>query len=364
MPLQNASDYVQSANRAPGSIPAWRFDVARLSKKKRIEAWHLACAGFYDLTVDVDVVSEAEASFSWYRLDGLMFSSGMSFPHIARRNRSHVRQQKNFVRILFANRGGSRILIGDHCATLDAGAIHLIDYSRPYVHLRSHSIDLNGVYVPHAAIGYDPSRHPPYIRIGMETPVGQVLSGAFFALASQLPRIEMRAAPALATGLSDLVRALVLRDPESERGLAVVRSARREAMRAFIERHLHDPTLGLESLCRNFGASRATIYRDFKAEGGVDNYVMSCRLERALADLVDAPPSRGAVTAISESWCFESLSHFSRRFHEKFGLAPRDVAGLSAQESAAATDTARSLGRTLPGRAKRAGLSSWFALET
>jgi len=281
--LQNASDFAQGSDRAPSLIPEWRFDVTGLSTRQRIEAWHVACAGFYDLTMDVDAIAAAQASFSWHRLGDLMFSSGRSFPHVARRNDVHVRQQKNFVRLLFSKQGGSRILIGEQCAELDAGVMHLIDYSRPYIHLRRHSIDLNGVYVPHEAIGYDPSRHPPYMSVAMNTPAGRVLAGAYFALAEALPALPVSEAPALATGLSDLVRTLVLRDVKNERGLAVVRSARHQAMRAFIERHLHDPSLGIDSLCRNFGASRATIYRDFKADGGIDSYVMSRRLEHALA---------------------------------------------------------------------------------
>jgi AraC-like DNA-binding protein len=218
--------------------------------------------------------------------------------------------------------------------------------------------------VPHDAIGYDPSRHSPYIRIGLETPVGQVLAGAFFALTGQLDDLQMSDAPALAAGLSDLIRAMVLLDLQGERGLMVVRSARREAMRAYIERHLHDPALGIASLCQGFGASRATIYRDFEALGGIAEYVMKRRLERALADLADCQPSRGAVTAIAESWGFESLQHFSRRFKEQFGISPSDVVGLGRTDASDAAGVLPSLDSGATKHKRRVRIASWFSTES
>ena len=108
---------------------------------------------------------------------------------------------------------------------------------------------------------------------------------------------------------------------EFEAGLRVA------AMKAYIDQNLAEPELGIDMLLEKFGASRATVYRDFAEDGGLQNFILSRRLHRAYRALSEAAPTRGAILAIAESCGFQTLAHFSRSFREHYGERPSDVLG-------------------------------------
>ena len=122
-------------------------------------------------------------------------------------------------------------------------------------------------------------------------------------------------------------------------------------MRSYIEQHLDDPDLGVEHLCRAFGASEPTVYRDFADAGGVAHYVAMRRLGRAYRQLLSAQPGRGQVQEISSRCGFDDPLYFSRLFRQRFGIAPSAVLSL-VQE--------RRLSRAASRRASRAIGESQF----
>lgn len=91
------------------------------------------------------------------------------------------------------------------------------------------------------------------------------------------------------------------------------------------------------SLCAAFGASRATIYRDFAADGGVERFIVRRRLDRAFRELASCPPDRGRVRRVAERWGFACPYHFSRAFRRQFDLWPSEVFEAEGAGSVAAT---------------------------
>ena len=96
--------------------------------------------------------------------------------------------------------------------------------------------------------------------------------------------------------------------------------------RAFIDAHLANEDLSVEQVCKALGASRASVYRLFAEDGGVRNYIFERRLERCHAELQLSCPRRGLVGDVGERWGFSDTSHFSRRFRDKYGITPGDLA--------------------------------------
>jgi AraC-like DNA-binding protein len=171
-------------------------------------------------------------------------------------------------------------------------------------------------------------------------------------LFAELPRTRQAEAAALAAGFASLVKGLLLTAP-SAGDSRELDAARHLAMRRYVEEHLGDPQLGVASLCAAFGASRATIYRDFAEDGGVAHFVIRRRLERAFRDLASGPPDRGRVRQVAERWGFACPYHFSRAFRRQFDLWPSEVfeAGrpaVSAARSARAVDTSGALAGIRP----------------
>ncbi len=80
-------------------------------------------------------------------------------------------------------------------------------------------------------------------------------------------------------------------------------------------------------LCARFSLSRATLYRQFAADDGVQNYIRNRRLARAMALLTrsgDGPRPR--VSSIAYTVGFTDEKTFSRAFKRRFGFLPREAA--------------------------------------
>ena len=100
-------------------------------------------------------------------------------------------------------------------------------------------------------------------------------------------------------------------------------------MCAFLEARLADPMLGPKKLAKEFGISRAAIYRGFAEDGGMKSYIQTRRLKRAYDELSGHPGAPGLVSRIAENSGFCSVSHFSRSFQKTFGCRPSAIVGSS-----------------------------------
>ncbi len=205
------------------------------------------------------------------------------------------------------------------------GEIHLFDQAAECRGLTSGWHRMASVFLPYSAVRYEPKRHPGHIRVGVDDALGRMLWPSMEALFAELPRAGRAEATTLAAAFAGLVAGLMLTGNRSAASSREFETARHLAMRRYLDEHLSDPELGVASLCAAFGASRATIYRDFAEEGGVARFVARRRLDRAFRDLASLPPGRGRVRQVAERWGFACPYHFSRAFRRQFDLWPTEV---------------------------------------
>ena len=204
------------------------------------------------------------------------------------------------------------------------GEINITDYNRQHrafceaTHVRS-------LIVAHKLVGYDPSIHPATMRIGTETALGHVLQQTIGAIFKTLDHMTDDEAPAVAEGLIALLRNVLFNDPLLASTSPEFCAARSDAIRRYIVQQIGADGLSVEAICSRFNISRATLYRDFKPEGGFDRYILERRLEAAFRQLAFGTEARGVVTQAAEHWGFSSTTYFSREFRRKFGFAPSDI---------------------------------------
>jgi AraC-like DNA-binding protein len=101
-----------------------------------------------------------------------------------------------------------------------------------------------------------------------------------------------------------------------------------------IDEDLASPKLAPESLARQFGVSRASLYRMFEPLGGVARYIRLQKIARASVQLQKAD-SRMPLSAIAQSSGFSSADAFVRAFRESYGTTPRDYRSMQSMASAA-----------------------------
>ena len=220
--------------------------------------------------------------------------------------------------------GAGRGLVGGEQTRVDTRVMHLVDMSRHYVTMTT-DVTAEGVLIPHAAVGYDPSAHDACASVPLDSERGIVLGQALDSLCDAFgpdPRFD---AEDLGAAFGALVRTVLLGeadDPDeaTERG-------RTRLLRDYVQRHLDDPSLGAERICRDLGMSRASLYRVLAEEGGVRTYITNLRLDRCFGELLQSAGRRGQVRAVAERWGFFDAANFSHGFRRRFGVAPSDCLG-------------------------------------
>lgn len=216
-------------------------------------------------------------------------------------------------------------MVGEHQTAVREGRLHLIDMSRTYRCLISGQMMRGvGVVIPHDLVDYDPSRNEAYYSCSRKSQRGRLLEIALQGIIQNLnDPTRHKEAETFGQAFVALVRTLVLR--QADIGSELTQVGRDVLIKAFIERHLKDPQFGPESVLRNFGVSRATLYRMFQDKGGLANFIAQRRLSNVFADLMATDRRRGVVTSIAEKWGFRDSGTFHRRFRERFGVTPSEL---------------------------------------
>jgi len=96
-----------------------------------------------------------------------------------------------------------------------------------------------------------------------------------------------------------------------------------------IERRLVEGDVGVEALCKALGVSRARLFAAFHKDGGVQAFVLTRRLDRARAALVDIYRHE-TIGTIAHRLGFSDAAHLSRAFRARYGMTPREYRQLVA----------------------------------
>lgn len=356
-PVLRSGDLQNSASAdAASPLPYYRVAPVDGDHAACIEAWRDARRELHGVRPISGDFSDCYFDTYSYRVDGIVFSRTRIKGLILDRQKQHLHDDASgFLRMRLYLSGSMLNMVEGEPVRDDPAKISILDYARPNALVIPEMTQI-GVYVPHDAIGYDPGLHAPHRAIDLASPTGRILATAIRSTFSELKGMATDDAAAVAASFTGMLRGLLGGGATSESERDIQRS-RFRAMRGFLEEHLRDPTIGAGALERHFGASRATIFRDFAPYGGVAKWVQTRRLERAFADLADGSPRRGAVTAVSESWRFSSVAHFSRLFRARFGIAPNSAVGI---RGSASDSTACARGASSGAEDDLSKLQSWL----
>lgn len=96
-----------------------------------------------------------------------------------------------------------------------------------------------------------------------------------------------------------------------------------QMLRQKIMERYADPELTVDKLAKLMNTSRSKLYGITRAAGTtIERLIVEVRLAEAEARLIDPEYAEVSVTDIAFSKGFQNLSHFSRRFKERYGFSP------------------------------------------
>lgn len=120
---------------------------------------------------------------------------------------------------------------------------------------------------------------------------------------------------------------------------ALQRSVQRQA-KTFIEGRLAagEAAITSDAVAAATGVSRASLYRAFDEEGGVNRYIQDRRLHHARRALRQRSGPTPTIADIAYNYGFASPSHFSRLFRARFGYSPSEVEPTPAPRDVSLSD--------------------------
>ncbi|TDC98438.1 helix-turn-helix domain-containing protein [Actinomadura sp. 7K507] len=157
--------------------------------------------------------------------------------------------------------------------------------------------------------------------------IGALLSDFLVGLTSGAGGLRPSDGSRLGMILVDLVSALFAHAVEAERDLAPESRQRTLllSVRAFIDRHVHDPDLTPASIAAAHHISLSYLHRVFQADGTtVAGWIRRRRLERARRDLADPALHDHPVRQIAARWGFSHPAVFSRAFRAAYDISPSE----------------------------------------
>jgi AraC-like DNA-binding protein len=213
-------------------------------------------------------------------------------------------------------------------AVLTEGSFALFDCARPWV--ASHKTHEKALYV---AI----PRHLLISRLGSATtltarsidtqePLARLAARFITMLPASASSFEEPVASKIAEQTLDLLAlALSAVNETKVSELASPRTLTLMQLKSAIEARLCNPRLRPTDVAAAIGISVRHANALFSREStSTERYIIQRRLERCRDALADPAQAHRTIGDIAFGWGFWDLSHFARRFREKFDLSPKD----------------------------------------
>lgn len=156
------------------------------------------------------------------------------------------------------------------------------------------------------------------------TPITHLIFNHLSALIDEIKHLSLQDAETAITTCIELILVAFGKNSKlSGNARAAIRAVMLTQAKRYIEAHLEDETLCSETLIHQLGLPRATLYRLFEHEGGVDAYIRHSRLRQAAFDLIKHPHIR--VSEVAYSVGFKNPADFTRSFKRSFELSPSEL---------------------------------------
>ncbi|MDB9524602.1 AraC family transcriptional regulator [Oscillatoria sp. CS-180] len=271
---------------------------------------------------------EFSADFEAYRLKEIVFIATQFKAQVFNRTVGHTRSGAADHLVLEVYLAGSGTgCLGDDFIAMSPYQVNLFDY-RKTLFIDVEDASLISFVIPKDLVRSVSVESFPTQLWHTRSPQGRLLVSTMKELRKIIPETPQENAEVLSHALVGLINGLMSPKPQrTTQEQHYVQSSTLQAMKEFIQNNLHQPELDTQQICTAFHCSRATVYRCFKEESGVEGYIRSQRLKRAFSKLSKAQPgnTKMPIYSIALASGFTDPAHFSRLFKRTFGITPSEV---------------------------------------
>jgi AraC family transcriptional activator of tynA and feaB len=289
------------------------------------------CQAFMNLTPESATTSRFPAKVESIRL-GAGAINRVVFPeHTVHRHHADIAASSESCFYLnFKIAGRCRMLQGDREVSLSRGQVGIVDSDREVtlLHDRGPALEVASFWVPSRALR---DRLPPSFdfeaeRVSDDPYVGHLIVETARSLNSGALRMTEQDGIRLFGVLLDLVALSLSRRSRGQTAeAACFADATALALRRTVHERLREQGLTVAAVASAVGISERYVHKLFERAGTTfSHYIMERRLDGAAADLKDPALVDREIGSVAFDWGFSDLSHFTKRFKQRFGCRPRD----------------------------------------
>jgi AraC-like DNA-binding protein len=308
-----------------------RFDTTALAPQDRFEYWRDWCAQAIDAPMQLEPVHRSphafEAVAETLQVGAVQFVNHRSGAVAGSWTRDATAAAGRLrLMILAPTPGGVGTCYGQRYALAEGAAVLIGETDGGWETLEGlHGMQVN---VPREALSVTDAQLAVFNeqrRMRHEPSFGGLVRPALLGLIGQLEALSATDLPELEdlwiSLLTMLVRGLSGHDTNGEE----TAPARWLQVQRHIRAHLSDPRLSPATIAAALHISRSTLYAALPADSeGLAAEIRHQRLDRARA-LLCAPVGSQSIAEIGASVGMRSAAQFSRAFHQRFGVTPRQL---------------------------------------
>ncbi|MBF6370375.1 helix-turn-helix domain-containing protein [Nocardia puris] len=227
----------------------------------------------------------------------------------------------------FLDLGQQRIMQNGREVFLTAGDFALLDTTRPYSIETPMHFATRTFQIPKQALGLDgvDISHLTGTAMRQSHALSAFLIPYLNRLADDTQPLHHKTRLKLAHNVTDILATLI---GETLHEMPLEDAARRTLVlrvKTFINAHLDDATLSPVTIAAAHRISVRYLHKIFAAEDTtVSRWILHARLERCRAVLAAHDRREVTITDLCYTWGFASPAHFSRAFHNAYGMPPRE----------------------------------------
>ncbi|WP_295558351.1 helix-turn-helix domain-containing protein [uncultured Hyphomicrobium sp.] len=297
--------------------------------RERLSYWlEVATRGYVEHEFRAEDANTFTGSVEISTLPGVGLATFDASPaHVRRSERSAARSDNGDVLIALQLSGETDISQDGQDATLQGRGLFLLDSLRPFdINLRAATSSIV-IRLPRAVLEARVgniaglSARPITATRG----IGALAMGFIELLPGQAEAVGDIAGLKVADQLLDLVALAITTENRRGASLSSPRTVALMRLKATIERLMIEPGLKPEQVAAEAGISvRYANALLAEEHSSIERYVAERRLERCRKALEDIGQSQRSIGEIAYKWGFSDLSHFGRRFKERYGLTPTE----------------------------------------
>lgn len=262
------------------------------------------------------------AQLSLTRID----SAGHSRKRVTHSQYQVARAAEDFVLVSIQLQGGCRVIQGKREATLAPGQFAIYDSTRPYELILEEDYQQAVLRVPRAMLfsrlgGDDLTA----LAVAAEALPARMLCQMVGAACDSSAPLSSAQSFDIAEGVLSVLTG-GLRGLRGDADVAPRAGTRQmERIKSHVAQNLGDPQLTVGRIALSLGLSTSYLHKIFRSEGTtLERWIWELRLTACQRALRDPRWSARTISDIAFSFGFSDAAHFSRSFHRRFAISPRE----------------------------------------